>query len=268
MEKENGSGYAAAEGRTLAETRVEETARRAAQKAHIAQNPRRVEAQPMMVVLEPVAAAELLEMFLHGFSALTYQEGRSFVCDTLGEQVCAPVLSITDDGLDERTYVMPFDYEGVPRQRVELVREGVINNLVYDTYTAGREKPPRRSTGHAMPPPAPWGPYPCNCIVRPGDGTLEDLVATVDKGLLVSRVHYLNLVHPRKMILTGMTRDGTFLIENGNILCGVRNLRFTERFVEALGRLVAVGQNGELHENIWTPSLVIDNFCFTSETEF
>jgi len=268
MQAEDSAGYAAAEGRALADARVEATALKAAEKAMLGRHPRHVTAEPMPVVLEPVAAAELLGMFATGFSAMAYQEEQSFVCDWLGQQPCSSLFTLVDDALDERTYVRTFDYEGVPKQRVELVREGTIAGLVYDTYTAGRADPPVQSTGHATPPPGRWGPYPANVIVQPGKASVDELVAQVDRGLLVSRVHYLNFAHRRKMILTGMTREGTFLIEKGEIVCGVHNLRFTERFVEALGRLQAIGSEGELHGNIWTPPLLIDGFTFTSETEF
>ena len=265
---EDSAGYAAAEGMGLSQIDTRAVADRAAMKALQGANPRHIRAEPMPAIFEPVAAAELLRPFVHGFSALAYQEQRSFTCDLLGSKACAEQLNIIDDAADPRTYTRPFDWEGVPKQRVELVREGVISELLYDSYTAGREQPPRASTGHAAPPPGRWGPVPENVIVLPGRESLDELIASVDRGLLVSRVHYLNVVHPRKLILTGMTREGTFLIENGQTTHAVHNLRFTQPFVEALGRLQAMGADGELHGGIWTPALLIDGFCFTSETQF
>lgn len=269
MQGEDSGGYAAAEGRALADVRVTETAEKAATKAEMGSHPRAIDAAPMTVVLEPVAAAELLSFLgFSGFNALAYQEQQAVTCDVLHKQVCAQMLDIVDDGLDPRTYVAPFDFEGVPKQRVDLVTKGVVNGLVYDSYTAGREKPARESTGHAAPAPNTWGPVPWNMIVEPREGSMDDLVAQVDRGLLVSRIHYLNFVHQRQLILTGMTREGTFLIENGKIVGGVHNLRFTEHFVDALGRLAAIGGEGELHGMVWTPPLVIDGFSFTSATDF
>ena len=223
----------------------------------------------MTVVLEPVAAAELLSFLgFAGFNALAYQEQQAFTCDSLHKQVGVETLDVVDDGLDPRTYVAPFDGEGVPKQRVELISKGVVSGLVYDSYTAGREQPARESTGHGLTAPNTWGPIPWNMIVEPGSGSMEELVGQVERGLLVSRIHYLNFVHQRQMILTGMTREGTFLIENGKIVGGVHNLRFTEHFVEALGRTAAIGGQGELHGMVWTPPLVIDGFAFTSATDF
>lgn len=270
MQGEDSGGYAAAEGISLADTRVEETAEKAALKAEMGRRPRGIDAQPMTVVFEPVAAAELLAMLgISGFNALMYQEQQAFTCDMLQKQACASMLNLIDDGLDARTYVAPFDFEGVPKQRVELIKNGVVTGLVYDSYTAGRATPPRESTGHAGPAPNTWGPVPWNMIVEPGAGSMDDLVGQVERGLLVSRVHYLNYVHQRQMILTGMTREGTFLIEHGKIVGGVRNLRFTEHFVDALARLAAIGGKGELHGGVvWTPPLVIEGFSFTSATEF
>ncbi|MGD9518721.1 MAG: TldD/PmbA family protein [Armatimonadota bacterium] len=268
MQDEDSAGYASAEGRSLADTRVREVAERAADKATLGRNPRHIKAEPLAVVLEPVAAAELLDMFSFGFNALLYQEQKSFVCDYLGQQACTSFLNLTDDGLDPRTNVRPFDFEGLPRRRVELIKDGAISGLVHNTYTAARAKPPTQSTGHATQPPGRWGPLPRNLIVSPGEGSLEDLIARVDRGLFISRIHYLNCVHPRKTILTGMTREGTFLIEQGQITGAVHNLRFTERFVDALGRIAAIGCKGERHGSVWTPPLLIESFSFTSETEF
>jgi predicted Zn-dependent protease len=269
MQGEDSGGYAAAEGKALADTRVAETAEKAAEKADMGRHPRAVEAAPMTVVFEPVAAAEMLSFLgFAGFNALAYQEQQAFTCDSLHKQVGVEMLDIVDDGLDPRTYVAPFDFEGVAKQRVELISKGVVSGLVYDSYTAGREKPARESTGHAGPAPNTWGPVPWNMIVEPRTGSMEELIGQVERGLLVSRIHYLNFVHQRQMILTGMTREGTFLIENGKIVGGVRNLRFTEHFVESLGRIAAIGGQGELHGMVWTPPLVIDGFEFTSGTGF
>lgn len=269
MQGEDSAGYAAAEGPSLADTRPLEVARTAAQKAQLGRNPISLDPRPMTVFFEPVAAAELVSfMALFGFNALQYQEQQSFVCDLLGQQACAPILTLTDDGLDPRTYVAPFDFEGVPKHRVELIRDGVINALVYDSYTANRVNPPARNTGHALPAPNDFGPAPTNLVVSPGGASREELMASIERGLLVSRIHYLNVVHPRQMILTGMTREGTFLIEKGEVVAGVRNLRFTERMVQALGRLTGLGRDGELHGHIWLPPVVIEDFTFTSATEF
>ncbi len=268
MRDDQTAGYASAEGPALADCCVAETARLAADIADAARGARAIEPGPIDVVLRPVAAAELLNLLSWGFSALAHQEQQSFTCDWLGKQACSPLFTLIDDGLDTRTYAKAFDFEGMPKQRVELIREGVVTSLVYDSYTAGREDPPRESTGHATA--ANWaaGPLPMNMVVQPGEGSLDDLVSRVDRGLLVSRIHYLNVAHRRRALFTGMTREGTLLIENGRIVGGVKNLRFTEHMLEALSRLVAVGGQGELHGHVWTPPLVIEGFTFTSATTF
>lgn len=269
MQGEDSAGYAAAEGPNLDDTRPLEVAHTAAQKAMLGRNPISLAPAPMTVFFEPVAAAELISfMAVFGFNALRYQEQQSFACDLLGQQACAPIFNLTDDGFDPRTYVAPFDFEGVPKRRVDLIRDGVINALVYDSYTASRADPPAQNTGHALPAPNDFGPAPTNLIVSPGSASREELLASIERGLLVSRIHYLNVVHPRQMILTGMTREGTFLIEKGDIVAGVKNLRFTERMVHALRRLTGLGRDGELHGHVWLPPLVIEDFTFTSATEF
>ena len=269
MQAEDSAGYAAAEGPSLADTRPLEVAETAAAKAELGRKPISLDPRPMTVLFEPVAAAELIEfMAFFGFNALQYQEQQSFACDLLGQQACAPTFTLTDDGFDPRTYFTPFDFEGVPKRRVELVKNGVVNALVYDSYTAARAKPPAENTGHALPAPNDFGPAPTNLVVSPGPASKQELIASIERGLLVSRIHYLNIVHPRQMILTGMTREGTFLIDKGELVAGVRNLRFTERMVQALGRLAGLGRDGELHGHVWLPPLVIEDFTFTSATEF
>ena len=225
MRGDDTAGYASAEGPALADCRVGETARLAAEIAEAARNPKPIEPGPIDIVLRPVAAAELLTMLGYGFSALGYQEQQSFTCDWLGKKACSELLTLIDDGLDTRTYAKAFDYEGMPKQRVELIKQGVISSVVYDTYTAARENPPRETTGHAAPPGWGGGPVPFNMVVTPGSGSLDDLVSQVEHGILISRIHYLNIAHRRQALFTGMTREGTLLIEKGRVVGGVKNLR-------------------------------------------
>ena len=121
----------------------------------------------------------------------------------------------------------------MPKQRVDLISSGVANAVVYDSYTAGRE-PGKPSTGHALPAPNIYGPIPLNLLLAPGTTPKADLAKDIERGLWVTRFHYVNIVHPLQTILTGMTRDGTFLIENGEIKGPVKNLRFTQSILEAL----------------------------------
>jgi predicted Zn-dependent protease len=164
----------------------------------------------------------------------------------------------------------------VPKQRVELIKRGRAVGPVYDTYTAGKEEG-KRSTGHALPAPNSMGPFTWNLAMQAGKATKEEMLASTSKGLWVTRVHYVRPVHPLKTIVTGMTRDGTFLIENGEMVAPVKNLRFTQSILQALGESEIIGRETRLTREAFmenfiggvrVPALKIGEFAFTSATEF
>ncbi len=194
--------------------------------------------------------------------ATAFQEGRSFLCDRVGEKLAGDAITIWDDGTDARQCPAAFDWEGVPKRKVMIIEKGVACGPVYDSYTANKEG--KESTGHGLLAPNTFGPYPSHLFLGPGDATVEDMVASTDRGILVTRFHYTNVVHEKHTILTGMTRDGTFLIENGRIARPVKNLRFTQNILEALSDVEMVGRQGRLVEYAWTPALKIGKFSFTS----
>ena len=148
------------------------------------------------------------------------------------EQVAAPGVQIWDDGTDPRTLGAPFDFEGVPRRHVDLIKDGVFLDAVYDLRTGKEAGVP--STGHALPSPNPEGPFPLNLFMGTGDATVEEMIRATERGVLVTRFHYSNVVNPMESTITGMTRDGTFLIERGEIVGPVRNFRFTQSILGAL----------------------------------
>ena len=220
------------------------------------------------VVLEPYAVVDLLDMLGYlGFSALAVQEGRSFF--EPGKVVGSPLVTIVDDAEDLAGAPISFDYEGVPKQRVPLVEAGVCGEAVYDAQTAARAG--RRSTGHGLPAPNPYGPFPLNMIMTAGDASRDELIGGLERGLLVTRFHYTNPVHPKLAIVTGMTRDGTFLVEHGRVVGPVRNLRFTQSYLDALAGVQAVGRERRLLRGFLGASLVpalrIGAFTFTGATE-
>jgi PmbA protein len=211
---------------------------------------------------------DLLDMLGYlGFSALAVQEERSFV--EIGRRIGSDLVSIVDDGAEPAGLPMAFDYEGVAKQRVTLVDGGVCRGVVYDAQTAARDGV--RSTGHGLPAPNPYGPFPLNMLMEAGATPRDELVRGLDRGLLVTRFHYTNPVHPKLAIVTGMTRDGTFLVEGGRIVAPVRNLRFTQSYLEALGAVTAVSRErrtlkGFLGGSV-VPALRIEAFTFTGATE-
>ncbi|MBC7262296.1 MAG: hypothetical protein H5T63_09805 [Chloroflexi bacterium] len=165
---------------------------------------------------------------------------------------------------------MPFDFEGVPKQRVEIIRDGIANAVVYDSHTARREG--KRSTGHALPSPNTFGPIAANLFMSPGNASKEEMLASTERGLWVTRFHYVNPVHPLKAVLTGMTRDGTFLIERGEIARPVKNLRFTQGMLDALSQVEMIGSATKVEEMFFgagcVPALKVHDFHFTGVTEF
>jgi len=242
--KEAASGYAHGTHWRLDRVDTEGLGEEAVRKAVTAaqRNPQTLPEGDYTVILEPYAVADLIEQLAAcGMGALAVQEGRSWMNGRTGKAIFSPLISIRDDGYDLEGEPQPFDCEGVPKQRVEIVQAGVPLTPVYDTHTAAHE-PGRVSTGHAQPIDEDWdGPAPANLVMTPGMLSLEELIAGTDYGVYVTRFWYVNALAERNCLLTGMTRDGTFLIEKGEIAGPVQNLRFTQAMVTALKRVVALG---------------------------
>ncbi|MBI5956821.1 MAG: TldD/PmbA family protein, partial [Chloroflexi bacterium] len=203
-----------------------------------------------------------------GFSALAVQEGRSFM--KLGQKVVGDNISIWDDGLSPDGLPLPFDFEGVPRQKVALIDKGLAIGLVYDSYTAGKEG--KASTGHALPAPNTYGPIPVNLWMGTGQSDKEEMLKSTKRGIWVTRFHYTRPIHPLKVMVTGMTRDGTFLVENGEIVGPIKNLRFTQSYLEALSSVELIGAQTKLERGPMgssrVPALKVSRFNFSGVTEF
>ncbi|MEO0184544.1 MAG: metallopeptidase TldD-related protein, partial [candidate division WOR-3 bacterium] len=186
-------------------------------------------------------------------------------------------ITIIDDPFYKKGFAVPFDFEGVPKKKMILIDRGVAKNVVYDSITAAMAR--KKSTGHALMYPNPFGPIPTHIVMKGGDSSLDEMIKTTKKGVLITRLHYTNVIDPYKLVFTGMTRDGTFLIENGVITKGIKNLRFTENIFEVLNRVEAISRSTELvadepgysirmPHGVVTPALKIRDFTFTSATEF
>lgn len=239
-------------------------------------NPRPLEAGRYPVVLDPQAVQDLVNMLnTNGVSGQQVLEGRSWMNGHQGEQAMNPLVSIWDDGLDPGGLPLPFDYEGVPKRRVEIVSQGVVQGPVFDRRTASRAG--TQTTGHALSPDVPnfmrgAGPLAQNLFLSSGKSSLEEMIASTPRGLYITRFWYTRLVHPRDCVVTGMTRDGVFWIENGEIAYPVKNLRFTQSYVQALAEVEAVGRETRLLKTeygsraIRVPALKIGGFNFTGMT--
>ncbi|MDY7076754.1 MAG: TldD/PmbA family protein [Chloroflexota bacterium] len=269
---ETGSGYGSATGMDVSALDPEGVGRVAVDKALRSRDPADIEPGAYTVILEEDAVADMLFILSYlGFGALAVQEGRSFMNGHFGDKITGENITIWDDGHDQRGLAFPFDFEGVPRQRVTLVENGIAKGVVYDSFTAGREEG-RVSTGHSLPAPNTFGPIPTNLFMAPGQATKEEMLASTKRGIWVTRFHYTNPVHPVKTVITGMTRDGTFLIENGQITRPLKNLRFTQSILEAFSRVEMLGSELEPVKVDWgnfvicAPAAKIDEFQFTGAT--
>jgi predicted Zn-dependent protease len=262
-----GTGYAEQAAVDVAEIDASAVGREAAERARLTRDAIEVPAGDYPVVLESYAVGDITETLGYlGFSALAVEEGRSFA--EPGRRIGSDLVTIWDDGADPAGLPMPFDYEGVPKERVVLVDRGVCRDVVYDAQTAARAG--RRSTGHGLPAPNTWGPFPLNMFMAPGTSTRDELIGGMERGLVVTRFHYTNPVHPKLAIVTGMTRDGTFLVEGGRIVAPVRNLRYTQSYLDALGGVEAVSAERRLVKGMLggalVPAVRISAWTFTGTT--
>ena len=240
----------------------------AVDKAVRGKDPQPVSPGEYAVVLDHYAVDDILEaLSLYGMGAQAVQEGRSWMCDLQGVRAMSESVSIWDDGGSLSGWPMPFDVEGVPRQRVELVEAGVVNGPVHNTYTAAQDGVP--SSGHQQYFVGP--PIASNLFMRPGDKSVEDMIASTERGLYITRFFYTRLSHNRGCVMTGMTRDGTFLIEDGELRHPVKDLRFTQSYVDALNGVEGVGREAKLVLNevgfaTRVPALKLASFNFTGVT--
>jgi PmbA protein len=232
------SGYAEQTGWRAGDVDPAGAARYAVEKAKLTRGAVELEPGSYPAVLEPPAFAELLAYFSYdAFGAQGLLEERSYAFDKLGTKVFDERLSLADDALDPRGLAKAFDFEGTPKQRVDLVRDGVLADVVWDRQTG--KKAGRESSGHAPPSSLRhWGPLPFALSVGGGEAeSAAQLAETLGDGIYVTRLHYLSIVDPREGIVTGMTRDGTFRIRGGRVADPLVNLRFTVSVPQLLAEL-------------------------------
>jgi PmbA protein len=267
---DQGSGYAERTARDVDTIDAEALGREAIDKAVRSRGADRIEPGEYPVVLEEYAVGELLMYLAYmGFGALSLQEGTSFLRGRLGQPIVDPRISVWDDAHDHSGLPASFDYEGVPKQRVDVIANGVGAGVVYDTRTAAREG--KRSTGHAPPAPSTFGPFPSHLILGAGETSRAALADGIERGLWVTRFHYVNVVKSDLAVLTGLTKDGTFLIEHGEVTRPVKNLRFTESVLEAWSGLRVLGAERRLMEGwggaVLAPAMRLDRFRFTGVSD-
>lgn len=220
-------------------------------------------------VFEPYAVADLIRFLgMIAFGALAVQEGRSFMANGMGQKVFADQVNIADDAFDPRSLCQPFDNEGMPKARVPIIEHGVARGVVYDLSTAHRDG--RDSTGHS----GGWGPMPSHMILEGGSSDRDEMIRKTKRGILVTRFHYTHCPEPMHVVATGTTRDGTFLIENGEITRRLKNLRYTESMIRAFANVEAISRDTRLTRDWWStfvsvlPAIKINGFTFTGSTTF
>ena len=267
------SGYAEAGGRAVGDIDPAATGGAAVAKTAAGVDATELDAGVWPVVLEPPAVATLVQFLTYlGFGGRGWVEGRTFTAGRLGRRCVDEGITVVDDAVSASAVGAPFDDEGTPKQRVELVRDGIAANVVHDRHSASRCG--TDSTGHALPAPNTFGPLATDPILLPGDdGSIDDLIAGCQRGILVTRFHYTNVVHPKETVVTGMTRDGTFLIEDGRITRPVRNLRFTQSILQALDTVEAISTQTRYATELFGegarfPALRLPAFTFSGTTTF
>jgi predicted Zn-dependent protease len=240
---------------------------RAADKARTASDPTDLEPGRYEVILEPECVSNLLSFLLaHGFNGKAVEDGRSFV--RLGEQQFDPLITLRDDVTDPRMVGIPFDVEGTPKRPRDLVSAGVTTGLLHNRRTA--RKAGTESTGHAVEGGGPFGALGANLVLSAGAASTDELIARVGRGLLVTDFWYTRILDPKTQVVTGLTRNGVWFVEDGRVVRPVTNLRFTQSFVEGLapGAVRAVGSERALLFGGWdsvylVPALHLASWNFT-----
>jgi PmbA protein len=270
-----GFGYAVQHSRHMKDINPALIADKAAEKSINTVKPKTLTPGEYETVLSPLAVGTIFDYLGYiGFSATPYQDGQSFVKYHLDQQIFDEKLSVKDDTRDKRTLIaVPVDGEGVRKKTVKLVDKGVVSeqSICYDSLTSGREKG-KQSTGHSIPPiTSGFGqarPMPINMVATPGDATTEEMIKETRHGIFVTRFHYVNPVEPTKAILTGLTRDGTFLIENGEIIGPIMNMRFTDSMLSVLKDVPMIGKELEQGETTTVPPIKLKKLRFTGVTQY
>jgi len=254
----------------------------AAQKALESARPREIAPGKYTVILEPAAVLDMVGFMFFDFGGLSILDQRSFLNNRAGTQIFGRNLNIWDDVAHPLQSGAPFDGEGIPRQRVQLVENGVVKRLVYARSTAEKMKHseykdklgPIAATGHGFPLPNEMGEAPMNIVFDSPDDpkTVDQMIASTERGVLVTRLWYIREVDPYEKILTGMTRDGTFYVEDGKVRYGILNFRFNESLIHMLSNVEAMGSSvrasGEESFDMVVPPMKVGDFNFTEVTKF
>ena len=254
----------------------------AARKALASGSPREIKPGKFTVILEPAAVLDMVGFMFFDFGGLSILDQRSFLNNRVGAKIFGSGINVWDDAAHPLQAGAQFDGEGMPRRKVQLIENGVIKRLVYARATAAKMKRseyadkvgPVEATGHGFSLPNEMGEAPMNIVFgAPSDPkTVDEMVASTERGVLVTRLWYIREVDPYEKILTGMTRDGTFYVEDGEVRYGIRNFRFNESLLHMLSNVEAMGTpvraSGEESFDMVVPPMTVRDFNFTEVTKF
>jgi PmbA protein len=269
LEKDS-SGWAKSNSPDVRTIDPEALAETASRKATDSRAPREIPAGRYTTILEPPAVLDLVGFLFYDFAGTAVLDKRSCFTGRMGKRLFGENITLWDDVYHPLQTGMPFDGEGFPRQKVLLVDRGVPKNLVYARATAKKMK--AKPTGHGFSLPNEYGEAPMNLVFAGGDKPVDEMVRTTERGILVTRLWYIREVDPYEKILTGMTRDGTFLVENGRVVGGLRNFRFNQSIIEMLANVLMLGPSvraaGEESFDMVVPAMKIRDFHFSEVTKF
>ncbi|MBF0312846.1 MAG: TldD/PmbA family protein [Oligoflexia bacterium] len=273
MDSAGHSGWAMATEKNLQEINFEEISSIAIEKSILSRNPKSFDCKEYPVILEPSAVTDLL-LFLNyvGFSTQSYVEDRSPLKRKLGEKVLHSLINIYDDHTHPLHAGMPFDFEGASRERLTLIEKGVFKTLPLDQKYA-KKISNGQSNGHALPYPSSGGPMCLNLQLAPGKDSLSTIVAGADRYLLITHLHYTNLIDPNDITITGTTRDGVYWVEKGKIVHAVKNMRFTDSVLRLLNVVEAISSD-QVYKSAFfgggfvVPALKLSGLRFTGKTDY
>jgi PmbA protein len=266
----NSSGWAKANSPDIREIDPDALAASASRKSTDSRSPRELPPGHYTAILEPSAVLDLVGFLFYDFAGTAVLDKRSCLNDRMGKKIFGDNITLWDDVYHPLQAGAPYDGEGLPRQKILLVDRGVPKNLVYARATAKKMK--TKPTGHGFALPNEYGEAPMNLVFSGGDKSVDDMVRSTERGILVTRLWYIREVDPYEKILTGMTRDGTFLVENGRVAGGIRNFRFNQNVLEMLSNVEMLGPAvraaGEESFEMVVPAMKVRNFHFSEVTKF
>jgi predicted Zn-dependent protease len=273
VEGPNGTGYADRLDRDVSKIDADEIGLEAVERCNMAQNPKGIPTGEYEVVFLPYAVADIVRFPAYiGFGGQAYEEGRSYMAKKMSEQIMGKNISIWDDAYNENTLNVPFDAEGVPKKRVDIIKDGVASNVVYSYATA--KKYDKEPTGHTSFRRGGNYEIASNLVMKEGSSSVEEMIKNTKKGLLVTRFHYTHCPEPGKVVMTGTTRDGLFYIEDGKIKHSVKNMRLTDSVLDMLSKVDMISSERKLQRDWWStftsylPAIHVTSVKWTGSTLF